>query len=78
VTRRDFEAIARAIAASTDTVSGGAMVFKEALVSRLADYLATTNPRFDRGRFYLACYRNPRETRAQELEEVLKQVEARA
>jgi hypothetical protein len=49
MTRRDFELIARA-------VRSAAVVGRVGFVARpLADALASTNPRFDRGRFLEAC-----------------------
>jgi hypothetical protein len=53
MTRRDFELIAQVIAASgsrfkSDTAHAG-------FAADMADALAWTKPRFDRGRFIAAC-----------------------
>lgn len=60
MTRKDFELIARTIAALHDEMSaleyepvGTGTVRLAAL--KLAEALATTNPRFDRARFLSAC-----------------------
>ena len=50
MTRKDFEAIAAILAAVRWANGGWGMV-----VHRLADYMETTNPRFDRTRFIAAA-----------------------
>ena len=56
MTRKDYVAIAAAMARviPLDNDRGSYRVW-EATVCSLADYLATTNPRFDRERFLKAC-----------------------
>ena len=54
MTRKDFEAIASAIRTAVGVDSAWTDA-AESIASELADYLATTNPRFDRARFLKAC-----------------------
>lgn len=61
MTRKDFEAIARAISdgqfiecrTNADVAINTSTRAK--IARQLADHLATTNPRFDRARFLQAC-----------------------
>lgn len=50
MSRKDYEAIAAAVAAT-----GGDYATREEMACRLADVFAGDNPRFDRGRFLQAC-----------------------
>ncbi len=52
MTKKDFQAIARAIHKAS---WGSERVRVEDVISRVADALAETNPRFDRARFIEAC-----------------------
>lgn len=66
MTRRDFEGIARALewAKPDDLIepvnpsNDPVMDVWENTVNRMASYLATTNPAFDRARFIKACGMN--------------------
>ena len=67
MTKKDFEAIAKAIKKQTDTVSswtGGegtidrqdmAMDILRRTAGDMCDHFRTSNPNFDRGRFMTAC-----------------------
>ena len=52
MTRKDFEAIAKII---KDADKAGNIRYPGTLAYTFADYLETTNPRFDRDRFIAAC-----------------------
>jgi hypothetical protein len=55
MTRKDFQAIARAFRdTATEPWSDSEELWSE-LLHKVADYLATTNPRFDRERFLRAA-----------------------
>lgn len=47
---KDYEAVAAAVAAT-----GGDYATREELAFRLAEVFSRGNPRFDRGRFLIAC-----------------------
>ena len=53
MTRKDYKAIAQAIADNTDNT--GEMLDKAGLVSALEDYFAYDNARFDGDKFAEAC-----------------------
>jgi hypothetical protein len=61
VTKKDFELIAAALKAARVTDGGviaGKAIYNNGVdnaAHRIADALATTNPRFDRVRFLAAC-----------------------
>ncbi len=56
MSRKDFQLIADAIKTLPSFDQNGVdMVRFDALCSRMADALASTNPRFDRDRFVAAC-----------------------
>lgn len=61
MTRRHFEAIARAIRENTTHVdleiaTDGEILLKDKIVSVLSDLFQEENPRFDSYRFKEACY----------------------
>ena len=56
MTRKDFELIAetiRNLSVTTDPLLADAI--RSTVADQFADALASTNPRFDRGRFIRAC-----------------------
>ena len=61
MSRKDFEAIARVFAEQADynlstiEFDDGHNFAHAKLAENMADYLATTNPNFDRTRFLAAC-----------------------
>ena len=54
LTKRDFVAIAAAIKEVADT-PGMDLPTVTTMTSKIADFLQTQNPRFDRGQFIRAC-----------------------
>jgi hypothetical protein len=55
MTRKDYEAIARAIASARKATPYDALRYVDAVASNIADALAADNPRFDRERFIAAA-----------------------
>jgi len=53
MTKKDYEKIASVIFRCGDIIS------KQKLIADLADAFAQDNPRFDRDRFFNACYSRP-------------------
>ena len=59
LTKKHFEAITQIIKEATYKTHNPDFEYlnKEQLVSNLADYLATQNPRFDANKFFKDCYK---------------------
>jgi hypothetical protein len=55
MTRKHFEAIARIMRDHTPVQGEAVDITHRDTVDALADYFATENPNFDRGRFVAAC-----------------------
>jgi hypothetical protein len=53
MTRKDYVLIAQTLAQFTG--DSGDVIDRDAIAQKLADALATDNPRFDRFRFLVAC-----------------------
>lgn len=55
MTRKDFEAIAHILKVKASLPEHYDHGTVQVIAMGMADYLSTTNPRFDRGRFMRAC-----------------------
>ena len=62
MTRKDYVLLANAIAKGIDDANGANGLTAYAIIERIADALASDNPRFDRERFIVAT-RSTREHR---------------
>lgn len=62
MTRKDYIALARVVVASEATLAdlprGFGSVAAQVFASKLAELCAADNPRFDRARFFEACYQS--------------------
>jgi hypothetical protein len=73
MTRKDYVLLSNAIANGIDDASGINGLTGYAIIQRIADALATDNPRFDRERFIKACNDTPATIRARR-EEITAQL----
>lgn len=64
MTRKDYVLLANAIANGIDDANGINGLTGYAIIQRIADALATDNPRFNRERFLKACHDTPATIRA--------------